>query len=147
MDINLKNSIQTNFEIRRERNLSLSFSNSQLTEVNRTSYVVGAGYRFKDVAINIRMGGQNTKQLKSDILLKADLSVNINKTTLRKIDQNVNLISSGSKVFALNLSAEYSLTEKIVLRAYFEMNSNTPYVSNSYPNSTTQGGFSLRLTL
>ncbi len=93
------------------------------------------------------MGGENSKQLKSDILVKADLSININKTTLRKIDQNVNLISSGSRVFTLNLSGEYSLTEKIVLRAYFEMNSNTPFVSNAYPNSTTQGGFSLRLTL
>ncbi len=147
IDVNLKNSFQTNFEVRRDRNLSLSFANSQLTEVNRTSYVVGAGYRFKDVELNIRMGGENSKQLKSDILVKADLSININKTTLRKIDQNVNLISSGSRVFTLNLSGEYSLTEKIVLRAYFEMNSNTPFVSNAYPNSTTQGGFSLRLTL
>ncbi|MCI7035219.1 MAG: hypothetical protein MR963_06735, partial [Bacteroidales bacterium] len=60
---------------------------------------------------------------------------------------NVNLVSSGSKVFTLNLSGEYSLTEQIILKAYFEMTSNTPYVSNSYPNSTTQGGFSVRLTL
>jgi hypothetical protein len=47
----------------------------------------------------------------------------------------------------MNLSGEYSLTEKVVLRAYFEMTSNTPFVSNAYPNSTTQGGFSVRLTL
>lgn len=147
IDVNLKNSFQTNFEVRRDRNLSLSFSNSQLTEVSRTSYVIGAGYRFKDVELNIRMGGANTRQLKSDILVKADLAININKTTLRKIDQNINLISSGSKVFTLNLSGEYSLTEKIVLKAYFEMTANTPYVSNAFPNSTTQGGFSIRLTL
>ena len=93
------------------------------------------------------MGGENTRKFKSDILLKADMSVNINRTILRKIDQNVNLVSSGSKVFTLNLSGEYSLTEQIILKAYFEMTSNTPYVSNSYPNSTTQGGFSVRLTL
>ena len=147
IDVNLKNSFQTNFEIRRDRNLSLSFANSQLTEVNRTSFVLGGGYRFKDVEINVRMGGGSTKQFKSDILLKADLSININKTSLRKIDQNVNLISSGSQVFTMNLSGEYSLTEKVVLRAYFEMTSNTPFVSNAYTNSTTQGGFSVRLTL
>ena len=146
-DINLKNSFQTNIEIRKERTLSLSFANSQVTEVNRTSYVLGAGYRFKDVEINVRMGGENTRKFKSDILLKADMSVNINRTILRKIDQNVNLVSSGSKVFTLNLSGEYSLTEQIILKAYFETTSNTPYVSNSYPNSTTQGGFSVRLTL
>lgn len=147
VDVNLKNSFQTNFELRKDRNISLSFSNSQLTEVNRISYVIGGGYRFKDVEFNIRMGGSNSRQFKSDILVRADFSLNINRTTLRKIDQNVNLVSSGSKVMNLNLSGEYSLTEKIVLRAYFEMTMNTPFVSNSYPSSTTQGGFALRLTL
>jgi cell surface protein SprA len=147
MDVNLKNSFQTNFEIRRERSLSLSFSNLQLTEINRMSYVFGGGYRFKDVELNIRMGGGSTKNLKSDVLVKADFALNINKTILRKIDQNVNLVSSGAKVLSLNLSGEYSLTEKLVLKAYFEMTMNTPFVSNSYPNSTTQGGFSLRITL
>jgi cell surface protein SprA len=99
------------------------------------------------VELNIRMGGGSTKNLKSDVLVKADFALNVNKTTLRKIDQNVNLVSSGAKVLSLNLSGEYSLTEKLVLRAYFEMTMNTPFVSNSYPNSTTQGGFSLRITL
>jgi cell surface protein SprA len=111
------------------------------------SYVFGGGYRFKDVELNIRMGGGSTKNLKSDVLVKADFALNINKTILRKIDQNVNLVSSGAKVLSLNLSGEYSLTEKLVLKAYFEMTMNTPFVSNSYPNSTTQGGFSLRITL
>jgi cell surface protein SprA len=147
MDINLKNSFQTSFEIRRERNLSLSFSNLQLTEVNRMSYVVGGGYRFKDVELNIRMGGGSSKHLKSDVLVKADFALNINKTVLRKIDQNVNLVSSGAQVLSLNLSGEYSLTERLVLKAYFEMTMNTPFVSNAYPNSTTQGGFSLRISL
>ena len=146
-DVNLKNSFQTNFEIRRERSLSLSFSNLQLTEINRMSYVFGGGYRFKDVELNIRMGGGSTKNLKSDVLVKADFALNVNKTVLRKIDQNVNLVSSGARVITLNLSGEYSLTEKLILKAYFETTINTPFVSNSYPNSTTQGGFSLRISL
>ncbi|MDR1726265.1 MAG: cell surface protein SprA [Bacteroidales bacterium] len=146
IDINLKNSLQTNFEFSKERNVSASFSNLQLTEINSTNVVVGAGYRFKDVSITIRTGA-NLREFKSDILLKADFSWRTNKTILRKIDQNVNLVSSGSEVMSLSFSGEYSLTEKIVLRAFFEMVVNTPYVSNSYPNSTTQGGFALRITL
>lgn len=146
LDVNLKNSFQANFEMGKDRNLSMSFSNSQLTEISRLKFVFGTGYRFKDVELNIR-AGNNARKLKSDIDLKLNLTWNQNTTILRKIDQNINLMSSGSDVFNLNLSGEYSLSEKIMLRAFFEMTMNTPYVSNAFPNSTTQGGFSLRLTL
>ena len=147
VDVNLKNSFQLNFEIRKERTLSLSFTNNQLTEIGRNGVVVGGGYRFKDVRVAVRTGNGNTREFKSDILLKADLSVTSNKTILRKIDQGVNLVSAGSKVATLNLSGEYSLTEKIILKAFFDMTINTPYISSSYPNSTTEGGFSIKLIL
>ncbi|MDD2192639.1 MAG: cell surface protein SprA, partial [Bacteroidales bacterium] len=146
IDVNLKNSMQANFEIRKDRNLSLSFSNNQLTEVSRLSYVIGTGYRFKDVSINIR-SGESTRELKSDIDIKATVTWNKNTTILRKIDQRVNLMSSGSDVLNLNLQGEYSISEKIMLTAFFEMTINTPYVSNAYRNSMTQGGFKLRLIL
>jgi cell surface protein SprA len=146
VDINLKNSFQLNFEIRKERSLSLSFSNTQLTEMLRNGFVVGGGYRFKDVRVSVRMG-QSTREFKSDILVKADLSITSNKTVLRKIDQDVNLVSAGSRIATLNLSGEYSLTEKIILKAFFDMTINTPYISSSYPNSTTEGGFSVKIIL
>ena len=104
IDINLKNSFQLNFEIRKERNLNLSFANNQLTEVTRNGFVLGGGYRFKDVRVTVRTGSGSSREFKSDILVKADLSITSNKTVLRKIDQDVNLISAGTKVTTLNLS-------------------------------------------
>lgn len=147
VDVNLKNSFQANFEIKKDRSLSMSFANTQLTEINRFGFVFGGGYRFKDVKITVRTGGQSTRQFKSDILVKADFSITTNKTILRKIDQDVNLVSAGSKITTLNLSGEYSLTEKIILKAFFDITINTPYISSSYPNSTTEGGFSLKIML
>jgi cell surface protein SprA len=144
--VDLKNSIQTSFEITKARTVTASFSNLQLTEVNATGIIAGVGYRIKDVRLNIRTG-QSTREFKSDILLKADFSWTTNKTILRKIDQRVNLVSSGTEIMTINLSGEYNLTEKVVLKLFFNTVVNTPYVSNSYPNSTTQGGFALRITL
>jgi cell surface protein SprA len=144
--VDMKNNFTASFEISKTRTITASFSNLQLTEVNANGITASAGYRFKDVKINIR-AGRNTREFKSDVLLSAGFSLTENKTILRKIDQRVNLVSSGSEVMTIKLSAEYNLTEKIVLKAFFDMNVNTPYVSNSYPNSTTQGGFSLRITL
>ena len=146
VDANFKNSLQANFEVRKNRRLALSFSNNQLTELNQLEYVIGGGYRFKDVQLNIR-AGNSSRELKSDIDLRASLSWAKNTTILRKIDQRVNIMSSGSDVLNLNISGEYAITEKILLTAFFEMTINTPYISNSYPNSMTQGGFKLKLIL
>lgn len=146
IDMNLKNSLQVNLELRTSRNISLSFSNNQLTEMKRESYVVGLGYRFKDVEINIR-SGNTARNFKSDIIVRADFARNVNRTMLRKIDQNVNLLSSGMEVYTLNISGDYALSEKILFRAFFEMKINNPYISNTVPNSNTRGGISIRVTL
>ncbi|MBQ9254498.1 MAG: cell surface protein SprA [Bacteroidales bacterium] len=147
IDVNLKNSLQANFEIKKERSLSMSFANLQLTEINRFGFVFGAGYRFKDVKVTVRTGGGSSRQFKSDVLLKADFSITTNKTVLRKIDQNVNLVSAGTKISTLNLSGEYSLTDNVILKAFFDITINTPYISSSFPTSVTEGGFSLKIML
>jgi hypothetical protein len=42
-------------EIKKDRALSMSFDNNLLTEVKGIEYVVGLGYRFKDV-ISLQIG-------------------------------------------------------------------------------------------
>ncbi len=145
IDMRLVNNIQANFEIRKDRTLSLSFANNQLTETSRDAIVVGLGYRFKDVAFSIKTS-EKTLNLKSDIIVRADVTRNVNKTTLRQVDQNVSQISSGSEVWTIGLSAEYALTTNLTIRAFFESTINTPFISNSYPNSTTKGGLTARFS-
>ena len=44
------------------------------------------------------------------------------------------------------ISGEYALSTHVTLRAFFQTNINTPYISNAYPNSTTKGGLTIRLS-
>ena len=67
-------------------------------------------------------------------------------TNIRKINQNLSQISSGSEIWMAELSAEYALTTYLSLRAFFQTNINTPFISNSYPNSTTKGGITVRFS-
>jgi len=145
IDVATINNIQANFEIRKNRTLSMSFANNQLTETTRDAFVFGLGYRFKDVAFAIKTADR-TINLKSDVVVRADLTRNINRTMLRQVDQNVSQVSSGSEVWTIGLSAEYSLTTNLTLRAFFESTINTPFISNSYPNSTTRGGLTARFS-
>lgn len=143
LSMSMTNSLQLNFSVQKNRTLNLSFSNNQLTETTRDGITFGGGYRFKDVAVDIKVADQ-THHLKSDIVLQLNLTYNSNMTLIRKINQNLSQVSSGSEVWMAELSAEYALSSSLTLRAFFQTNINTPFISNSYPNSTTKGGITVR---
>lgn len=82
----------------KSRNIALNTSNVQITEINTNEWVIGLGYRFKDLAFDIRTGGQ-TKTINSDLNLKADLSIRDNITVLRRIVEEINQVSTGQKLF------------------------------------------------
>lgn len=145
VSVNMVNSLQFNFSVQKNRSLMLSFSNNQLTETTRDGITFGAGYRIKDIAFDVKFADR-THHLKSDIILQLNITYNDNKTNIRKINQNLSQVSTGSAVWMAELSGEYALTQKMTLRAFFQTNINTPYISNAYPNSTTQGGFTLRFS-
>lgn len=150
LDMTWNNSLLTNLEFKRSRNLSLSFVNNQLTEVASNEYIIGLGYRIKDVKFAIRTlgGGKgNKRQLSSDLNLKLDFSVRDNKTVLRRLDEDIDQISSGQRITSINFSADYMISQKFTVRFYFDRIMNKPHVANQYPNSTTSGGLSLRFTL
>lgn len=143
--VSLVNNFQFNFSLQKNRNLALSFANNQLTESSKDGITFGAGYRFKDVELHIKSGGK-THNFKSDVVLQLNLTYNSNKTEIRKINQNVSQISSGNKVWMVELSGEYALSTTLTLRLFFQTNINTPYISNAYPNSTTKGGLTIRFS-
>lgn len=145
LSVSMTNSIQLNFSLQKNRTLNLSFSNNQLTETTRDGITFGGGYRFKDVAVDIKVA-EETHHLKSDIVLQLNLTYNSNKTNIRKINQNISQVSSGSEVWMAEISAEYALSSTLTLRAFFQTNINTPFISNSYPNSTTKGGLTVRFS-
>ena len=145
ISMNMVNSVQLNFSLQKNRTLALSFNNNQLTETTRDGITFGAGYRFKDVGFQLKIGSKPI-DVKSDIVLQLNLTYNSNMTNIRKINQNISQISSGSSVWMAELSAEYALTTFLTVRAFFQTNINTPYISNAYPNSTTKGGLTIRFS-
>jgi len=149
IDLGFLNSLLASAEMRRSRNISLSFVNNQLTEVTSNEFIVGLGYRLKGIRFNLSgvMGGGKKTRTNSDLNLKLDFSLRRNKTVLRRVDQDINQISVGQQVMTLNFSADYNLSTRFNVRFYFDKVINTPYVSNQYRTSNTKGGIALRFTL
>src|SRR5690606_41402846 len=68
--------------------LSMSFDNNLLTEVQGVEYVIGVGYRFKDVIFSSRLADNPTGIIRSDINIKADISYRNNETIVRYLDRS-----------------------------------------------------------
>ena len=145
-DMTMHNSLTGHLEIKKSRNLALSFSNNQLTEISSTEYVIGAGYRVKDVQFAIKTGGRS-RRLSSDLNIKVDFSLRDNKTILRKLVKDANQISAGQKVISINTSADYKISKSINLRVFYDQVINNPYISSQIDNSNINAGLSLSFTL
>ncbi len=144
IDMTWKNSLQTRFEIRRDRTLTLAYSNIQVTEVRGVEYVIGVGYKIKKVKFPFKTG---PKRITSDLSLRADINMRNNTTILRKAIEGTNQPSSGSRTLGVKLSADYPINERFNIRAFYEYNANNPFVSSSYPTANTNAGISIRFTL
>ena len=149
IDITWVNSLQSRFEFRKSRTLTFSLANKQLTDLGTDEYIVGLGYRFKDVSFTVNSigGGGRKSKITSDLDIKIDFSIRNNRTVLRRVDQNIDQVSSGQQVFSINSSIDYTLSKSVSLRLFFDKTVNNPYVSNQYRNSTTKGGISIRFSL
>jgi cell surface protein SprA len=146
MDMNFKNSLSSKLEIRRNRNIILSLANNQLTETNSNELVVGAGYKFNNVQFIIKSAG-GEKKFKSDLNLRADLSIRDNKTIIRRLTDEPDQPSQGQNIVTIKISADYMLSDRFNLRMFYDRIVNTPLVSTSYPTANTNIGFSVRFTL
>lgn len=146
INMDWKNSLITKVEVKTSRNESLSFSNYQLTEIKTSEMIVGLGYRFKEVIFNVKTAGKKT-QLKSDLTLKADVSLRSNKTMLRKLVEEVEVPSAGQRVLSINLSADYQISQQFTVRVFFDNVRTKPFVSNQFYNANTNAGVSMRFTL
>ncbi|MCB0804727.1 MAG: cell surface protein SprA, partial [Bacteroidales bacterium] len=147
-DMTLQNSMLAKLEMKRSRTLTMSFANNQLTEVTSNEFIIGLGYRFKDVALTFAgMGGGGARTFRSDLNIKADFSVRNNKTVLRSIDTDLNQISAGQRVVSINTSVDYMFSQTLTVRLFFDKIINNPYLPSQFRNSTTKGGFTLRFSL
>ena len=146
IDMTFKNSMTARLEIKKERTLSLGLSNNQLTDRSSDEWIIGTGYRIKELSLNVRAAGRQRK-ISSDLDLKLDFSLRSNKVVIRKIEENQEEITGGNSVITLKFTADYVVSSRFNLRLFYDKVMTNPYVSNTFPSAITNGGFSVRFTL
>ncbi len=144
VDFEMKNSFKFLAEMKKDRALSMSFDNNLLTEVKGIEYVVGLGYRFKDVIFSSRLADNPTGIIKSDINLKCDLSYRNNQTIVRYLDYDNNQLAGGQNIWSAKLTADYSFSKNLTAIFYYDHSFSKAVISTSFPMTNIRAGFTLR---
>ncbi len=144
VDFEMKNSLKVLAEMKKDRSLSMSFDNNLLTEVQGLEYIVGLGYRFKDVILSSQLADNPTGIIKSDINIKVDFSFRNNKTIVRYLDYNNNQLGGGQNIWSAKLTADYSFSKNLTAIFYYDHSFSKPVVSTSFPLTNIRAGFTLR---
>ena len=123
--------------------MSLSFDNNLLTEVKGNEYVVGLGYRIKDLRITTNIAGKQ-RILSSDLNFKADVAYRKNINIIRYLDLENSQVIAGQDLWAINFTADYALSKNLTALVYYDHTFSEYAVSTAFPQTTIRSGVTLR---
>ena len=144
VDMEFKSSFKVLAEMKKDRAMSMSFDNNLLTEVKGIEYVVGLGYRIKDVIFSTRLADNPTGVIKSDINIKIDGSYRNSETIVRYLDYDNNQLSGGQNIWSAKLTADYSFSKNLTAIFYYDHSFSKAVISTSFPITNVRAGFTLR---
>ena len=145
LDFEMRNSVSVNAEWRKDRAVSLSFDNNLLTEINGNEYILGLGYRIKDLKFKTNVGGR-TKTIKSDLNMRLDGSIRDNVTIVRYLDLDNSQATAGQTIYGLRFTADYNLSQAFTAIFYYDHTFSEFAISTAFPQTTIRSGFTLRYT-
>lgn len=142
-----KNDLSLNVEYRDSRTLALNISSLQLVETLQKSFVIGASYKIANFNSVLKIKSKQ-QGVNNDLTLNFNMQLNNNTALIRKIDVNTTQATSGTRTLGINFSANYVMSKRITVGAFFDHQVNTPLVSStSYPTTNTNYGISINVSL
>jgi cell surface protein SprA len=144
VDMTFSNQLQTRFEYKKSRQLSLSLIDYQLAENRSTEVTFGFDWRRKGMPLIKKFFGM---KLDNDVTFRMDFSLRDDATANSKLDQGTSFGTAGQKVIRINPSIDYIVNTRVRMSFYFEQTRTIPKISNAFPITNTRGGLQVRISL
>ncbi|MEO6454739.1 MAG: cell surface protein SprA [Ginsengibacter sp.] len=148
-DVSFVNQVNAKFEYVKQRQLSLSLIDFQLSEVRSTEFSIGAGYRKRGLKLPFKVpfSKKDTKQLDNEINFRFDFKVRDNVTSNSRLDQQSAFATNGSKEITFSPTIDYYISNRINIKLYFDQRRVNPYISSAAPTVNTRAGMQVRISL
>ena len=144
-DVTMRNNMQFRAMYNRNRALVLGLQNYTMAEDFGSEYVVGFGYIIKDLTMKFRFKGKQ-RTIKSDLNLKFDFSLKDNHTRITNIIDLDSQVTGGQKILGINFSADYSFSQNLQAKLFYNQLVSKYKISTAFPLSTIRAGISLNFT-
>jgi len=141
------NDMTINMQYNDSRTLTLNSSAGQVVEANTKAFSLGASYKIANFNKVLKMKQQQAN-VNNDLTLNLNMQMSSNTALIRKIDANTAQATSGTRTWSINFTANYVVSKRITMGAYFDYQTNTPLVSTSaYPTTNSNYGLSINMSL
>ncbi|MDQ2721032.1 MAG: cell surface protein SprA [Bacteroidota bacterium] len=149
IDMTFTNKLSLKFDYTKQRTLSLSLIDYQLSEVRSTEITFGGGFRKRGLKLpfKIPFSKQDTKKLDNEINFRIDFRIRDNVTSNSRLDQNSAFATNGSKEITISPTIDYYISNRINVKLYFDQRRVNPYISSSAPTVDTRAGAQIRISL
>jgi len=145
VDARFKNNLSMNIEIGKARMLGLSLANSQLAQLSENNLVLGMGYRT--TRFRFPFGLFSGMRMDNNVDFKLESAIRNNQAVIYRADVDEADISSGAKIITMRPSINYILNSRFNFQLYYDTNITKPYTSAAFRTSSSNLGFSLRMTM
>lgn len=146
IDITFKNSLTTSFNYKKSRTVGLSMLDFQLSETRSSELSASLGYTLAKFKIPFKIKGKKIT-LDNDINLRCDFSIRNDKAINYKLEQNIAEPTRGAKTISFSPTIDYVLNKSLNMRIFYDFRKTVPATLQSYPQTTSRGGITLRFTL
>jgi cell surface protein SprA len=140
-----KSKVTASLQYKKRRDMTLTVSNAQITEVSTKDISLEVGFTKNNVKLPFKSQGR-TVVLKNDVTFRLNASFSDTRTIQRKID-DTNTLTNGAISIQLRPTISYVVNKKLNLQFYFTRTINEPLVSSSYRRATTNSGLQVRYSL
>ncbi|MEJ8582879.1 cell surface protein SprA [Riemerella anatipestifer] len=144
-DVTMRNHMQFRAHYNRNRMFLLGLVNQTLTEDSGSEYVLGFGYILKDLKLKLRYKGKS-KDIKSDLNIRADFSLRDNKTSIINILKDDAQVTGGQRMLGIKVSADYNMSQNFNIRFFYDQLMTKYKISTAFPLSTVRAGLSATFT-
>jgi len=144
IDAQFRNNLTASVGLNKTRTVSLNMLDYQVSETKSTEYQIGFGYRVKGLRLPFAVLG--VRKLKNDLTFKVDVGLRDDRTSNNYLSQNIGITTRGQKVVTISPTIDYIVNDQLTLRMFYDRRQSIPYVSSSYPITTTRAGIMLRFT-
>ena len=141
------NDITLNAQYDDQRTLTLNSSAGQLVEATSKSFTLGGSYKIANFnkVLKLKTTQQNVN---NDLTFNLNVKMSSNTALIRMIEANTAQATSGTRTWSVNFTAQYVVSKRITVGAYFDYQTNTPLVStSSYPTTNSNYGLSINMSL